>query len=238
MNQRESRRHRNMDNRAGRFFGGGVLIVIGAVLLAKQVGIDFPDWLFSWKTFLIALGIFLGARHSFKGFGWMVPLTIGTVFLVEDLVPGSSFKEYIWPALIILFGVFMIFRPRRKHDDWGWERKTSSDDFVDSTSIFGGSKRTIITKEFKGADITNMFGGTELNLTQADFHGTVVLDVTQMFGGTKLIVPAHWNIKSDVVCIFGGIDDKRPQATETPDSGKVLRLDGVCIFGGIEIKSY
>jgi hypothetical protein len=51
-------------------------------------------------------------------------------------------------------------------------------------------------------------------------------------------VPAHWNIKSDVVCIFGSVEDKRQPMKEAPDPSKLLRLDGTCMFGGIEIKSY
>ena len=39
-----------------------------------------------------------------------------------------------------------------------------------------------------------------------------------------------------LVAIFGGIDDKREQISNTPD--KVLVLKGFTMFGGIEIKSY
>lgn len=52
-------------------------------------------------------------------------------------------------------------------------------------------------------------GGTEIDMTQADINGRVVLDVTQILGGTKLIIPAHWELKSELVSVFGGIEDKR-----------------------------
>ena len=73
---------------------------------------------------------------------------------------------------------------------------------------------------------------------QADIKGTASIDITQAFGGMKLVVPPHWNIKSEVVCVFGGIDDKRPISNDTADSNKVLILRGTCIFGGIDIRSY
>ena len=60
---------------------------------------------------------------------------------------------------------------------------------------------------------------------------------TQIFGGTKIIVPAHWEVKSDMTAIFGGIDDKRAPSP-TVDHSKVLVLDGTSIFGGIELVSY
>jgi predicted membrane protein len=230
---------RRLEHRSGRVFGGSVLVIIGAVLLARQYGIELPEWLFSWGTLLVALGLFIGAKHSFRGFGWFIPIIIGGVILIENFVPELSIRHYIWPLLIICFGLFMIFRPRHHHRrDWGWEPGVSSEDSIDATSIFGSTKKSIISKDFKGGDITTVFGGTDLNLTQADINGTVMIDVTQVFGGTKLIVPAHWSIKSDVVCIFGGIEDKRPQSKDITDPPKILKLDGTCIFGGIEIKSF
>jgi len=113
----------------------------------------------------------------------------------------------------------------------------SSEDFIDSTSIFGGVHKKIMSKNFKGGDITTFLGGTELDLTQADFTGTARLDVTQIMGGTKIIVPAHWEVRSEVTAVFAGFEDKRQQpGASNPD--KVLIIQGTSIFGGIELKNY
>jgi predicted membrane protein len=114
----------------------------------------------------------------------------------------------------------------------------SQEDFVDSTSIFGGAKKNIISKNFKGGDLVNIFGGTELDLTRADFTGTAVVELTTIFGGTKFIVPSNWSVKSEAVTIFGGMEDKRNSQTLTDNPEKVLILKGTVIFGGIEIKSF
>ena len=107
-----------------------------------------------------------------------------------------------------------------------------------SIFIFGGTKKNVLSKDFKGGDVVNVFGGTELNLTQADIKGTAVLELTTIFGGTKLIVPSNWSIKSEAVTIFGGIEDKRqlPATQEAPE--KLLLLRGTVLFGGIDIKSF
>ena len=132
----------------------------------------------------------------------------------------------------------MIFRPHHRNKRF-WESGTvSTDDTIEAISIFGGTKRNIISKEFKGGEITTAFGGTELNFMQGDITGTAQIDITQIFGGTKLVVPSNWNIKSEVVCVFGGIDDKRPIIKDLQEANKTLVLRGVCIFGGIDIKSY
>jgi hypothetical protein len=73
---------------------------------------------------------------------------------------------------------------------------------------------------------------------QADIQGEIELDLTQIFGGCKLIVPSHWEIKSELVNIFGGVEDKRPTQNINTDHSKVIILRGTSIFGGIEIRSY
>ena len=113
----------------------------------------------------------------------------------------------------------------------------SSEDFIDTTAIFGGVHKKIVSKNFLGGDITTIMGGTELDLTQADFKGQVKLDVTQVMGGTKIIVPAHWEVRSEVSAIFAGFEDKRQQpAVINPE--KVLILSGTSVFGGIELKNF
>jgi len=113
-----------------------------------------------------------------------------------------------------------------------------SEDYIDSTSIFGGVKKNIISKNFKGGDITNIMGGSEIDLTQADINGIVTIDLTQVFGGTKLIVPSNWQVKAQMAAIFGGVEDKRSIQNTALDPNKILVLDGTSIFGGIEIRSY
>jgi len=244
--QRRFDRH----SRMGSIWTGFFILLIGIGALIKATVTDFPDWIFSWQMFLIVLGFFVGVRHGFKGGTWFILMIIGGIFLVNEINPELGFRRYLWPSIMIAIGIFFILRPRRHH----WEdreKKTSlqgdipiagatnsDEDFVDSTSIFGGAKKNIISKNFKGGDLINIFGGTELDLTQADFNGTAVIELTTVFGGTKLIIPSNWAIKSDAVIIFGGIEDKRRMQTITENPEKTLLLRGTVIFGGIDIKSF
>jgi predicted membrane protein len=114
----------------------------------------------------------------------------------------------------------------------------TGDDYLDAVSIFGGVKKTILSKDFKGGDIVNIFGGAELDFTQADINGRVIIDITQIFGGTKIIVPSHWQVVSDIAAVFAGIDDKRMKMTAAPNSDKILVLKGVSIFAGVDIRSF
>ncbi len=227
---------------------GFILLLIGGGLLLRQMNLAIPDWIFSWKTLLIAIGIFIGIGSNFQRPAWFILILIGGIFLIEDLVPGLQWHHYAWPLVLILLGIFMIFRPGRHRwrnwQQWGSNddvstsaEKFTNEDVFDYTTFFGSLQKNVLTKHFRGGEAVTVFGGTELNFIQADIEGKVVLEVTQIFGGTKLILPAHWQVQSEMTSIFGGIEDKRPTQAAV-DPGKILILKGTSIFGGIEIVSY
>jgi hypothetical protein len=121
------------------------------------------------------------------------------------------------------------------------EFKAESNDegeFLDSTAVFGGVRKVILSKNFKGGEATSVFGGHEIDLSKSDINGTVELELTQVFGGTKLIVPKHWNIKSEVVAFLGGVEDKRVSDPSMIDYSKTLLLRGTSVLGGLDIRNY
>lgn len=268
MSPREYRRQRRMERREysgsgnGRIWTGLFLLIIGGVALLKAMMFPIPEWLFSWQVLLIIIGLFSGLRSRFENNVWIVLILIGTVFLLDDFFPGIILRTYLWPLAIIALGVFFIIKPRHRHfnreeqdnsntpdqgnSNMGGSENTfagknqswSEKDFIDSTSFFGGTKKNIVSKNFRGGDITNIFGGCEIDLTQADISGTVKLDLTQIFGGTKLVVPSNWLVKVEMDAFFGGVDDKRRMQNVQGNADKTLILHGTSIFGGIEIQSY
>jgi predicted membrane protein len=243
---------------------GVLLLLVGAVLLLRQTGYPIPDWIFSWQMILILVGLFIGIRHGFKDFSWLIMVIIGFAFLSDDIWPGAQIKQYAIPIIIISVGLLFFLSPRRMCGGRGKFRRhlnrfespspsnTATDDVstivpyegdksmdteLDIVSIFSGVKKRVLSKQFKGGDVVCVFGGAEVNLTNADFISPVVLDVTMIFGGTKLIVPANWELRSEVAAIFGGIDDKRPQPSSSVPE-KTIILKGTLMFGGIEVNSF
>jgi predicted membrane protein len=254
--QTNDRKHFNRvrKDRDGAFLGI-LLVVVGSGLILNRMYPEIPDWLISWKTFLIVLGIFLGAKQNFRAGGWVAPIIIGSVFLLIENFPQLSIRPYLWPIAIIVFGLMIIFKnkyksrfafgegndkdnpqPVNSYDEAG--ASYSNEDIIESTNIFSGSKKINLSKNFGGGEITNVFGGCELNLTKADFKGRIKLEITNIFGGTKLIVPADWNIQQEAVVILGGIDDKRPVSNIEPNPDKTLVIEGTVMMGGIDIRSY
>lgn len=253
MNEHSSDRfQRRMDrvhNTKGRILSGVLIIVAGLVLLLKELGYMLPACLFTWKMLLVVIGLYTGFKHGFKRPGWLILIFVGFVFMLEDIFPGTHINQFLWPILIIGAGVFIISTAGKRKQRWKeWQERCHYDmnkfntepspDMLETVSIMGGVKKNVITKNFKGGEVTCVMGGAEINLSQADFEGQVVLEITQVFGGTLLIVPSNWEIQSENIAILGGIEDKRKNIEAVQPSGKVLILRGITVFGGIDIKSY
>jgi len=237
---------------------GLLILAIGAAFLAREMGAMIPDWLFSWPMIVIVVGLFIGISNRFRDFGWLIVMAVGFYFLIDDIWVDFSFRRYVWPLTIIIIGLVVImlpFQKRRRKRFQGGEGSSAQDpgtievdvtagvdvsteDVLDVTAIFGGVKKNIYSKNFKGGEIVCIFGGTEINLAHADFPGKEVrIEAVQIFGGTKLIVPANWDERSEAVENFGGVEDKRHQpSVSTPE--KTIILEGFAMFGGLEIRSF
>jgi len=262
----ENNDHIRRDRQHNRFWAGLILVGVGACLLLRNSGVALPYWLFTWPMIVILAGIYTGLKYSFRSSSWIVIVGVGVFFLLDEAIPSIKLEPYFWPAIIIAIGLLFIVRPKRRRwcgnnndattpptttNTWQRQQSTtqqrsytefeetaSAEQAINTTAIFGAVKKVIISKDFKGGNIVAFMGGTEINLSQADINGQVYIDVTQFFGGTKLIVPSGWEVRSDVISIFAGLEDKRQFQGITIDPNKVLILKGTSVFAGIEIKSY
>lgn len=255
MEQQIQNKEQNTFQKRNKEWTGVFLVIVGGLLLADKMHVDLPHWLFTWPMLLIGIGLLNGLQHRFKNSAWIILIIIGGAFLIDNEVQGLNLHDLIWPGILILIGLAFIFRRKNTWDDERdkWKKQWKHDwrqndqyytntpgdtgEFIDSTNIFGGTKKVILSKNFKGGDITCFFGGAELDLTQADIQSPVRLDVTQVFGGTKITVPAHWEIKNEMTAVFGSVEDKRSVVAPSYDPNKVLIIDGTSIFAGIEIRN-
>jgi predicted membrane protein len=236
---------------------GGIIILIGTLLLVRELGFNLPDWMFKWYSFMILVGLAIVISSNFRDKGGMIVMLVGGVFLLQDVYSDLPVRNYILPVGVIIVGLlFIIGAARRKKqvsDSPGIDYQPTTgisdtivaepidiakEDVLDIVTIFGAVKRLVVSKRFRGGEIVTIFAGAEINFVQADIQQPVELEVVAIFGGTKLIVPSNWNVRSDAaVAIFGGVEDKRsPHAITDPN--KTLIIKGSTVFGGIEIVSY
>lgn len=240
-NPGEPNRFREQSN-TNRIFFGIAIALLGTGLLLHKLGVLPFDFRFSWPVILIIIGGLIGLKNGFRNNSWWILITIGVAHLIPQFkVMGTSSKHLFWPAIVIIAGLMIAFRPRRQKC---YPSPTSAPNITDESKVFidvtfGGRKEIITSKDFKGGVISVAFGGSEINLTQADFSGdTVVLDCRVSFGGVELIIPSNWDVQNEIRPVFGAVEDERLIHTGSTETRKKLILQGSCTFSGIEIKSY
>ena len=247
----------NSGSSTNRLWGGLILLAIGIIFFLRNFGIDIPDWIISWHTLLIAIGLYIGFKRNFRGAAWLIFVLVGGYFTIED-IGDFDFSRYYFALIFIALGLYLILKPKAdplkkwnlKHQGEAsaensftlnpTEEILSADegDVIDSVNVFGGAHQRIYSKNLKGGDVVAILGGCELNLSHADFKDTITLEVVAIFGGIKIIVPPNWEIKSEAAAIFGGIDDKRAVAPFGEGPRKILVIKGLALFGGVDIKNY
>jgi predicted membrane protein len=202
---------------AGRI-AGGILLGLGALLLAENLGyIPFPLWEL-WPLILIGIGLAmlwnLGQPANDR---WFSKRNWGQ--------PGydrwSSQKEW---------GVH-----------WARERFAKGMPFMTNTvneyAVFGASRRVITDQDFKGGKVASVFGGVYLDLSGANMSGnSAVLEMSSVYGGATVIIPASWNLEVHAAGIFGGFVDRTVHPPVSPDMKRLI-VRGAAVFGGVTFKN-
>jgi predicted membrane protein len=233
----------------GKRFAGLTIIAVGVILMMKKLGYYVPNWIISWPMLLIVIGLYNGFKHNFRNHTWWILSLIGGLFLADKFIENVTFGQFVWPTAFIVIGLYLVFGKHKPKKKWNTYQNndyldslnsniSSSEDYLDTVAIFGGIQKKIVSKNFKGADVVCIFSGAEINLSMADINGTVVMELVNILGGTSLIIPPHWEVRSEIVSVFGGVEDKRNLTENSNIENKVLILRGTAVFGGIDIKSY
>jgi predicted membrane protein len=232
---------RNYDQRL--WLGVGA-IILGILFLASNFHIldyNIRRYIFRWEVLLMFLGVvlFFGRR---KRTGGIVLFIIGAALYLRDFMQlDFNFWQLFWPGILIFAGIMIIFRHRLDGHDWMKRGVITDDSVIDEMAVFGGGDRVVNSQSFKGGKVTTVFGGLNFDMLKAKMApGDNHIDVFCLFGGMKLIVPEDWNVKIQVMSLFGGFSDKHrfKSSTLNPEAESKLVITGTVIFGGGEIKSY
>jgi predicted membrane protein len=222
----------------GRLIIGLGIILFGTLILLDNLDVIEARHLFHyWPVLLIAYGAYrMLTPGAGKGFG-LVVLVIGAVLLANAMDLTDINLWELWPVLIILLGLSLIFRARNVSIAGGSSQgggAATSEDFVSGTAILGGFNRVVTSADFRGASLTAIMGGCELDLTGASIKASeAVIDVFAFWGGVKLRVPPGWQVQAEATAILGGIDDKARSTGEGERKRLIIR--GQAVMGGVEI---
>lgn len=219
------------------FFGSVVLFIGVYFLLKREFDLDLGIDQYLWPVGLIALGIYLitQKKKEHKAMNdirknWEASRAKKMETSASEPTQSAEVVEDASPSQ----------EGSSKAPDSGFVRATGTAfmDRINESVIFSGVNRRLMTKNFQGGKATVIFGGLDLDLTQVDFTGVASLDLEVGFGGVKLIIPPHWDVRTEVSNIAAGLEDKRMFREGGVDPNKVLILKGTLLFSGLEIKSF
>lgn len=232
-----------------------ILIIVGGFFLMNNI-LDWEMRRYIWPAAIIAIGIWLLSDRNRKGLPPNDPKERSNLYGSDPHNPYAWDKRVKEDPLADTpdgdpegtphtaateegpAGDKTAYSRTDYSHGFGSSPEFTTDDYIKITSIFADVRRIVISKNFKGGEVVNVFGGSDINLMQADMKHPITIDMFQMFAGTKIIVPAHWTVKSEVTSVFGDVDDRRYVNNRIQyDDNKVLYIRGTSIFGGVTIKS-
>ena len=225
--------------RSNQIIWGIILVLIGLLLGINALGIAdinlfFDGW---WTLFIIvpcAVGLFSGKDVT----GNLIGIGIGAFLLLccQDILDFGMLWKLVFPAIIVLFGVKMIFGNRfeRASSQVIKRLQANNGQVPFGTAVFSGEKMTFSGEEFHGAELNAVFGGVECDLRNAIIGQDCVIQASAIFGGIDIYVPTNVNIKVSSNSIFGGVSNKT--ANFHDELAPTLYIKCNCMFGGVDIK--
>ena len=225
-----------------RIWAGTLLLLTGLFyLLYNFNALPFivPPYVFSWQMAVILTGVYFLYKSFFKG---MLVIVVGTYFILPLTGMIQPIEiEKMWPALLILLGVLILFGSgfKKKNKKNITSMKTSvNEELFEITTIMGGDSRQLSSYDFKGGKITAIMGGVELDMTNCYLSKEgCIIDLSVIMGGISLKISREWNIKSEITPIMSGIEDEDQYSNNVHiDPAATIILRGSVVMGGIEIK--
>jgi predicted membrane protein len=239
-----------VQSQTARIFIGVGLILLGILYFLREVdviGTHINDIIFSLPTFVLIIGVVLFVNSRRKSLAYLLMALGAAGMIIKSF--NLDYSAFVVPVILLALGFYIIYRhvEKQREAELGGNmanlrsKYNSEYDVIEEVSVFGGSKKIINSNNFRGGNITIIFGGSEIFLRDCQLSdGENVLDIFVIFGGCDLTVPNNWNVKIDVISLFGGFSSKKYNYTKVDDvdENKTLIIKGLVLFGGGEVKVF
>ena len=210
---------------------GVAVIVVGAAALLGSLDIINFKTVFStfWPLLLIGAGLVLMLDNFRQNYIWAIVLILlGLISQLNALdVTNINFWELFWPVALIAIGWSILTQKTRFN--------TTGTDNV--SAILSGSETKSRSQDYQGGKATAILGGCSIDLTKANIKKEATLEVLAIMGGVELRVPENWEIKTSIMPILGGTENKATSPQPGKAKAPILNIVGTAVMGGIEIKN-
>lgn len=216
---------------AALFIGGGLALV--DTLELADTGEFISTW---WPMVIVMFGLAGLIGQEGSRLGSAIVITVGVLLQLGQLDVGDiNWPSVIGPALLILIGVALLFRPRHVVGPFGASSEVDNGEVLHTVALFSGSEPHVHSGAWRGGEATAIFGGVEVDLHDAVPAEGARLQATALFGGVEIHVPQGWDVVLNGTGILGGVGDERRNRTPAPGA-PVLTVDATAIFGGVSVK--
>lgn len=224
----------------GRFTTGGIIILIGVLLLLSTTGIlEFRSVWEAVPLVFVLLGVWALVRSKFRNLvGPVMIITIaGTFFLRNFGLIADDVIATWWPLFIVLFGVLLMINRSRRRQRIRLEGTSRAEEVV-AIGVFGTDERRLSTDRFTGAELISVFGDALLDLRETSVRTPpAIVEALSVFGDAEVRVPQKWDVRLEVLNVFGETTDRRPPSERREQGNEPdLIITGVSLFGDIEIR--
>lgn len=199
-------------------FVGMVFLLVGGLLVARAMGLLVPDFVLSWQMLLIVIGVLSGFASRFRNIGFVFPIAIGSFFLLREYFPEFFPKEFLLPAVFILVGAFLVFKPRGRRAAW------VKDGDEPPAAALGETATTAAPPPSQGN--SNLFSTEPMHSIVADR-----LQETAVFGGISKTLISKNFAGGEVSAVFGSAEINLLQADMLQDA----RLELNAVFGSVRL---
>lgn len=212
---------------------GIIIVVLGICCLFENFGINV-EWGMLISVLLIFSSLFMIVKNKKIDFWGILLFIIGIWNLLLNLnVVTTELGEILWPILIIIAGLSIIFN-KLKFKDNGTKEKISKDKKLIYNGIFSGVNEKVIDEDVEVIVINAIFGGVELDLRNLNLKDDLKIEICSIFGGVDLFLSDNYNLIVSSTSIFGGVENKH--STKKDKVKKNINISSVNIFGGTDLK--
>jgi predicted membrane protein len=190
----------------------------------------------------------------------IVLIVLGAIFLLDSsgAIELRPFMRTWWPALLVLWGVFLIMRRASASATGGaqeagqpamdTQEPHSPAERIEQSNVFGNVEVSLASQNFSGGTVSTVFGDCRIDLTKAQLaEGEHTLAVSGVFGKILLTLPPGMAYALSANSFMGSVRAQgREQSGFAPavvlespgfsGGGKRLRLRLSQVFGEIELR--
>lgn len=209
------------------------LIVFGIILGLNSLGVTSINLFFDgWWTLIIIIPSLIGVIED-RDTGNLILLIVGILLFLNarGIYALNVLWKLILPAALVLLGI-IIFKNEVLDKNSNKVFNTDKKEKILSSSIFS-SKKDVIKKEFKAANIEAIFGDNSLDLRNLKVDEEIYIKTLALFGEVKIYVPENVNVKINSSSFFGSIENKKQN--EEKENISTININASAIFGDIRI---